>query len=82
MNNIYVTRSSTPPPMEEYIEEIKSIWDTHFLTNMGEKHEALRAKLKEYMQAQELELFTNGHMAIELSLQALDLKGEVRDITI
>ena len=76
VNNIYVTRSSIPP-MEEYIEEIKSIWDTHFLTNMGEKHEALRARLKEYMQAQELELFTNGHMAIELSLQALDLKGEV-----
>ncbi len=73
---IYVTKSSIPP-MEEYIEEIKSIWDTHLLTNMGEKHETLRTQLKEYMHAPELELFTNGHMAIELSLQALDLKGEV-----
>lgn len=76
MNNIYVTRSSIPP-IEEYIEEIKSIWDTHFLTNMGEKHKQFMDELKQFMNAPRLELFTNGHMAIELSLQALDLKGEV-----
>ncbi len=74
--NIYVTRSSIPP-MEEYINEIKSIWDTHLLTNMGEKHQQLMGELKRLMKAPGLELFTNGHMAIELSLQALDLKGEV-----
>ena len=30
-NNILVTRSSMPE-IEEYIEEIKDIWDTHWLT--------------------------------------------------
>ena len=32
MGNILVTRSSMPP-FEEYIDEIKDIWDTHWLTN-------------------------------------------------
>ena len=35
---IMVTRSSMPP-MEEFIEEIKSIWETHWLTNMGKDDE-------------------------------------------
>ena len=32
-NTILVTRSSMPP-MEEYIEEIKEMWNSHWLTNM------------------------------------------------
>ena len=75
-NNILVTRSSMPS-MEEYIEEIRSIWDSHWLTNMGEKHKALQAELQKYMGVPEVELLTNGHMALELSLQAMNLQGEV-----
>lgn len=37
MSNILVTRSSMPS-YEEYCEEIKDMWDTHWLTNMGPKH--------------------------------------------
>ena len=76
MNNILVTRSSMPS-MEEYIEEIRSIWDSHWLTNMGEKHKALQAELQKYMGVPAVELLTNGHMALELSLQAMNLQGEV-----
>ena len=65
------------PSMEEYIEEIRSIWDSHWLTNMGEKHKALQAELQKYMGVPEVELLTNGHMALELSLQAMNLQGEV-----
>ena len=75
-NNILVTRSSMPS-MEEYIEEIRSIWDSHWLTNMGEKHKALQAELQKYMSVPNVELLTNGHMALELSLQAMNLQGEV-----
>ena len=75
-NNILVTRSSMPS-MEEYIEEIRSIWDSHWLTNMGEKHKALQAELQKYMGVPAVELLTNGHMALELSLQAMNLQGEV-----
>ena len=73
---ILVTRSSMPD-FDEYTEEIKDIWDSHWLTNMGPKHKELQAMLKEYMGVENLDLFTNGHMAIELTLQALNLQGEV-----
>lgn len=73
---ILVTRSSLPP-MEEYIDEIRDIWDSHWLTNMGEKHQALQEGLKKYLGVERIDLFTNGHMALELSLQALNLQGEV-----
>lgn len=72
MNKILVTKSSMPE-LDEYIDEIKDIWDTHWLTNMGVKHQKLQEELKEYLKVNEIDLFTNGHMAIELSLQAMNL---------
>lgn len=76
MNKILVTRSSLPA-MDEFVEEIKDIWETHWLTNMGVKHQTLQRELQEYWGVEHLDLFTNGHMALELSLQALNLQGEV-----
>ena len=76
MSKILVTRSSIPE-MDEYIEEIRDIWDTHWLTNMGSKHRQLQEKLCGYLGTDHTELFTNGHMALEMSLQALGLEGEV-----
>lgn len=75
-NSILVTQSSMPK-LDEYIEEIKSIWNTHWLTNMGAKHRELQKKLCEYMNVENVELLTNGHMALELVLQAMNLQGEV-----
>lgn len=75
-DKILVTRSSLPP-IDEYIDEIRSIWDNHWLTNMGEKHERLRQELKARLGVDNIELFTNGHASIELTLQAFELKGEV-----
>ena len=75
-DKILVTRSSMPS-FEEYVDEIRSMWDNHWLTNMGEKHERLREELKRYLGVEHVELFTNGHASIELSLQAFGLKGEV-----
>lgn len=74
--NIFVTRSSMPS-MEEYFNEIKDIWDSHWLTNMGPKHDRLRDLLKEYMQVENIDLLVNGHMALELTIQAMNLQGEV-----
>ena len=75
-DNILVTKSSMPD-LDEYINEIRELWDTHWLTNMGAKHQELQVKLREYLGVEQIELLTNGHMALELSLQALDLEGEV-----
>ena len=76
MDRILVTRSSMPP-IEEYIEEIKSIWDSHWLTNMGPKHDEFVRGLKNYLNVPNIDLLVNGHMALELTLQAMNLQGEV-----
>ncbi|MDD3429460.1 MAG: DegT/DnrJ/EryC1/StrS family aminotransferase [Oscillospiraceae bacterium] len=73
---ILVTRSSMPT-MEEFIKEIEPIWDTAWLTNMGPKHQQLEKELIDYMGVEGLQLFTNGHMALELCIQAFKLQGEV-----
>ena len=74
--NILVTRSSMPE-LDEYVNEIKDIWQSHWLTNMGVKHRTLQDELCKYFNVEHLDLFTNGHMALELTLQALNLQGEV-----
>ena len=76
MQKILVTCSSLPP-FDEYVNEIRSIWNTHWLTNMGAKHQELQRLLKDYLKVSNIDLLTNGHMALELSMQALKLSGEV-----
>ena len=68
---ILVTRSSMPP-FEEYVEKIKTLWDTHWLTNMGAYHIELEEKLKEFLHVPYVSLMVNGHMALEMALQAFD----------
>lgn len=76
MSSVLVTRSSMPD-LDEYMDEIKSMWDTHWLTNMGPEHKKLQEALCLYMGVEHIDLLTNGHMALELTLQALNLQGEV-----
>lgn len=78
MSKVLVTRSSMPD-MEEYIKEIESLWDSHWLTNMGVKHNELMAKLEAYLDIPHISLFSNGHMALEICLQAMNFEtgGEV-----
>lgn len=65
------------PSYEEYCDEIKILWDNHWLTNVGIKHQELQKKIKEYLQVNNLELMVNGHMSLEIILQAMGLKGEI-----
>ena len=67
---INVTRSSMPS-FEEYCEEIRDLWDSHWLTNMGAKHTQLQAKLEEYLGVPHVTLYTNGHLALENALEAM-----------
>ena len=76
MKQIQVTRSSMPE-FEEYIEEIRELWDTHWLTNMGTKHKNLESQLLDYLNVPNITLFTNGHLALECIIAALNLRGEV-----
>lgn len=80
IEKIYVTRSSMPP-YEEYIEAIRPLWDTHWLTNMGIYHAELEQKLKDFLDVKELSLMSNGHMALELAIQAFGFPEGAEVIT-
>ena len=75
---INVTRSSMPG-FEEYCNEIKDLWDSRWLTNVGSKHRQLQQQLEEYLGVPHLALYTNGHLALENVIAAMDFPkgGEV-----
>ena len=75
---IQVTRSSMPD-FEEYCEEIKKLWDSHWLTNMGVEHKQLQAELEAYLNCPHVVLYTNGHLALENVISAMQFPkgGEI-----
>ena len=77
---ILVTKSSIPD-FKEYCEEISDIWESHWLTNMGEKHQKLQKNLQEYFSVNHVTLFTNGHLALENVLEAYNFPKGSQVIT-
>jgi dTDP-4-amino-4,6-dideoxygalactose transaminase len=73
---ITVTKPSLPP-LEEYVELLRDIWDRRWLTNKGHYHDAFEAALAEYLGVPHVSLFCNGMMALQVGLQALRITGEV-----
>ncbi len=75
---INVTRSSMPN-YKEYCKEIKELWKTHWLTNMGLKHELFQKELEKFCRVPHIALYTNGHLALENIITAMNLKkgGEI-----
>lgn len=68
---INVTRSSMPD-FDEYCNEIKDLWESHWLTNSGAKHRQLQAELEEKLDCPHVILYTNGHLALENIIAAMD----------
>ena len=79
-NKIFVTRPDMPD-FESYCEILRDIWQTRQLTNMGFYHQKFQAALREFLNVPNVELFTNGHMALELSLQAFNFPAGAEVIT-
>lgn len=65
------------PPLDEYIEEIRDLWITGQMTNIGEKVNSLEDKIASYLEVPYATVFTNGHTSLEIALDVLDLQGEV-----
>ena len=77
---INVTRSSMPE-FEEYCAEIRELWDSRWLTNAGSKHRQLQQQLEDYLGVEHLALYTNGHLALENILAAMDFPAGSEVIT-
>ncbi|MBS7259626.1 MAG: DegT/DnrJ/EryC1/StrS family aminotransferase [Eubacteriales bacterium] len=73
---IYLSKPSIPP-FEEFINEIRPIWEDRMFTNVGERHRKFELELCSYLKSPYISLTANGHMALELALETLDLSGEV-----
>ena len=80
MSNINVTRSSMPS-FEEFCEEIKELWDSHWLTNMGVKHKQLQSQWEQYLDVPHVTLYTNGHLALENVIAAMNFPAGAEAIT-
>lgn len=74
---INVTRSFMPP-IEEYQKYLEQIWESRYLTNEGPLLNRLNDRLKKYLKIDNIELVTNGTIALQLALRALDIsEGEI-----
>ena len=73
---IFVTQPSLPP-LEEFYESLKQIWDSKILTNNGPFHKELEKQLCDYLGVKYISLFSNGTLALLAALQALKITGEV-----
>lgn len=76
MERINVTRSSMPS-FEEYIEALKPVWESRWLSNRGAASVQFEEDLKKYLGCSNVWLFANGHVAMEVALQSLGMQGEV-----
>lgn len=73
---IFVTRS-TLPPLETFVEYLQEIWKTRQLTNFGPFAKELERRLGDFVQSAHPLYVTNGTLALQLAIKALDLKGEI-----
>lgn len=73
---IPVTKSFMPP-IEEYVEYLKKIWDSNQLTNNGPLVKELEQKLKDFLRVKHLFFVSNGTIALQIAIKALDLHDDV-----
>lgn len=65
------------PPILEYMEYLKGAWEREYITNNGPLVQKLEKELKNYLGVPWLKYVSNGTIALQLAIKALDLKGEI-----
>jgi len=72
----YVTQPALPP-LDEFVESLKTIWESRILTNRGPFHRKFEKELADYLGVKFISLTANGTLALVTALQALRITGEV-----
>ena len=75
--DIITVTSPLLPSLDEFIESLKEIWESKWITNNGQFHQKLETALAEYLKVPYVSLFTNGTLPLLTALQALRITGEV-----
>ena len=65
------------PPLSEFQEYLRDIWESKLLTNDGKYHKELEKALSEYLGVKYISLFANGTLGLVIALQELRITGEV-----
>ena len=75
--SIYITRPYLPPK-EEYLKRVSAIFERDILTNQGPEVQELEARMRELFGVEHFQYVTNGTVALQLALRALDItEGEI-----
>ena len=73
---IYVTRPFLPP-LEEYRQGLEEIWENRWLTNNGPILQRFTQEMKNFFETDNVCLFNNGTLALQIALQGMGISGEV-----
>lgn len=73
---IYVTQPSLAP-LEEYVELLKSVWESGILTHNGPLVQRLEKEICSKLNLKQFVAVANGTIAIQMAIKALGLKGEI-----
>ena len=65
------------PEILEYENLLKGIWQRKWITNMGPLASDLEMKLKSHLNIKHLLFVTNGTVALQMAIKALELKDEI-----
>ncbi len=76
VEKVYITKTYLPP-IDEYIEYLKGIWDRTQLTNNGPLTRELEDRLKNVFQVKHVFFVSNGTIALQIAIKALELQGEI-----
>ncbi len=63
--------------MEEFVGGLEEIWDNHWLTNDGPVLRRFERRLSNYFETENICLFNNGTLALQIGLQGMGISGEV-----
>ena len=74
--NITVTKPFVPP-FSEFQAYLQGVWDREWFTNNGPLVNELELNLKESLSLDHLLFLSNGTIALQIAIRALDLHGEI-----
>ncbi|NTW32018.1 MAG: DegT/DnrJ/EryC1/StrS family aminotransferase [Bacteroidetes bacterium] len=67
----------TLPPLDEYYEYLKGIWERSWVTNQGPLVNELEEKLKVFFDVKHLFFVANGTIALQIAIKSLNKTGEI-----
>ncbi|MGD0236767.1 MAG: DegT/DnrJ/EryC1/StrS family aminotransferase [Syntrophorhabdales bacterium] len=73
---IYVAKPFLPP-LEEFSKGLEEIWESRWLTNNGPILQRFTQELCNFFETDNLCLFNNGTLALQIALQGMGISGEV-----